>query len=60
MKIDFEFDTLYGKFSDALVFPDDQPLPSDVEIEAMKQQRLNAWLAVVTPIEAPIEQPTQE
>ena len=38
MKIDFEFETPYGKFADALWFPDGETLPSDAEIEAMKQQ----------------------
>lgn len=49
MKIDFEFETPYGKFADALRFPDDQAVPSDTEIEAMKQQRLTNWLAFVAP-----------
>lgn len=49
MKIDFEFETPYGKFADALWFPDGQPIPSDEEIEAMKQERLNNWLALVSP-----------
>lgn len=48
MKIDFEFNTQYGKFSDALHFPDNQELPSDDEIEAMKQERLNNWITVIT------------
>lgn len=48
MKIDFEFETPYGKFADALWFPDNQPIPSDAEIEAMKQQRLNNWIALIT------------
>jgi hypothetical protein len=47
MKIDFSFDTQYGKFADALVLPDDHTL-TDVEIEAMKQQRLDNWIAIVT------------
>jgi hypothetical protein len=55
MKIDFEFETPYGKFADALWFPDDQPIPSDSEIEAMKQQRLTNWLALVTPQDPPAE-----
>jgi len=66
MKIDFEFDTPYGVFRDALHFYGDV-IPSDAEIEAMKQQRLNNWLAIVNPppvetsvaetpvIEAPLE-----
>jgi hypothetical protein len=49
MKINFEFQTEYGVFSDALFFPDDEPLPSDAEIEAMELERLNNWLAIVTP-----------
>jgi hypothetical protein len=47
MKIDFSFDTQYGKFADAIVLPDDHTL-TDAEIEAMKQQRLDNWIAVVT------------
>lgn len=47
MKIDFEFETAYGKFADALVFSDDV-VPSEAEIEAMKQDRLNNWIASVT------------
>lgn len=56
MKINFEFDTQYGKFADALHFPDDA-IPSDAEIEAMKQQRVDNWIAVVTapPVDAPQE-----
>jgi hypothetical protein len=50
MKIDFSFDTQYGMFSDAIVLPDDHSF-TDNEIEAMKQQRLSNWIAVVTPVE---------
>lgn len=58
MKIDFEFDSPYGKFADALWFPDGQPIPSDAEIEAMKKQRFDNWIAIIT---APlVEQPAQE
>lgn len=46
MKIDFEFETRYGKFRDALYLPDDVVF-SDDEIAAMKQERLNNWLTVV-------------
>ena len=53
MKIDFSFDTPYGTFADALWFPDDQTVPSDAEIEAMKQQRLTNWLAAVAPQDPP-------
>jgi hypothetical protein len=47
MKIDFEFDTPHGIFRDALHLPDDHGL-SDAEIEAMKEQRRDNWIAVVT------------
>ena len=47
MKIDFSFDTPYGKFADALHLPDDHGL-SDAEIEAMKQQRVDNWIAIVS------------
>ena len=50
MKIDFSFETSYGMFSDAIVLPDDHGF-TDVEIEAMKQQRLSNWIADVTPVE---------
>lgn len=53
VKIDFEFETPYGKFADALWFSDEEPTPSDTEIEILKQQRLNDWLAALTA-------PTQE
>jgi hypothetical protein len=48
MKIDFQFNTDYGVFSDSLDLPDDQTF-ADSDIEAMKQQRLSDWLALVTP-----------
>lgn len=47
MKIDFEFNTEYGVFRDAISFPDDDVL-SDSEIEAIKQERLNNWIVFVT------------
>jgi len=51
MIINFNFDTPYGRFSDALHFVDE--LPSDAEIEAMKQSRLDNWIAAIT---APVEE----
>jgi hypothetical protein len=47
MKIDFSFDTQYGKFADSIILPDNHSL-SDAEIEALKQQRLDTWIAVVS------------
>lgn len=57
VKIDFEFDSPYGRFGDALHLPDDHGL-SDEEIQAMKQQRFDNWLAIITapPVELPPEQ----
>jgi hypothetical protein len=58
VKIDFEFDSPYGVFRDALHLPDDHGMTDD-EIQAMKQQRLDNWLAIVN---APAEEtpPTEE
>lgn len=47
MKINFSFPSQYGTFSDALHLPDDHEF-TDVEIEAMKQQRFDKWIAVIT------------
>jgi hypothetical protein len=54
MKIDFQFDTPHGKFADALHLPDDHKF-TDAEIQAMKEQRRDNWIAVVTA--PPVEQP---
>lgn len=47
MKIDFEFQTDYGLFRDALHLADDHGL-SDEQIETMKQERVSNWIAVVS------------
>jgi len=47
MKIDFSFSSQYGTFSDALHLPDDHGL-SDEQIETLKQQRFDNWIAVIT------------
>ena len=63
VKIDFEFDSPYGVFRDALHLPDDHGMTED-EIQAMKQQRLDNWLAIVNapPVEEVAEEtpPTEE
>lgn len=46
VKVDFEFETKYGKFADAIWFPDDAPM-MDEEVEAEKQRRLANWLAII-------------
>lgn len=58
VKIDFEFDSPYGVFRDALHLPDDHGMTDD-QIQAMKQQRFDNWLAIVNapPVEEP---PVQE
>ena len=56
MKIDFEFDTQYGVFRDALHLPDDHTF-SNEEIEQMKIQRRDNWIAVVTA--PPVEETVQ-
>lgn len=54
MKIDFEFvHPSHGKFRDALNLPDSHGF-SEAELEAMKQQRFDNWVAVV---EAPPVEP---
>lgn len=54
IKIDFDFDTEFGVFRDALYLPDDHGFTPD-QIEVMKTERLNNWLAVVNPPAAPQE-----
>ena len=46
MKINFQFDTKHGVFSDALVLEDNHTL-TDEELETMKQTRLDNWIAIV-------------
>lgn len=70
IKIDFSFDTPHGKFSDALHLPDDHNL-SEAQVQAMKEQRRDNWIAAVTappveesgedvPQESPVEDVPQE
>lgn len=56
IKIDFEFDTEHGVFRDALHLPEDHAF-TDQEIESMKVQRRDNWIAIVTapPVEQPVE-----
>lgn len=54
MKIDFEFTTPHGLFRDALHLPDNHNY-SATEIEAMKVQRRDNWIAAVT--SPPVEEP---
>jgi hypothetical protein len=54
IKIDFDFDTEFGVFRDALYLPEDHGFTPD-QIEVMKTERLNNWLAIVNPPAAPQE-----
>lgn len=56
IKIDFQFETPYGKFADALHLPDDHGL-SEEQIEAVKEYRRDNWIAIVSapPVETPQE-----
>ena len=49
MQIRFTFETQYGPFSDALYLDEDHTF-TEAEVEAMKQERLTNWLAVVNPV----------
>ncbi len=56
IKIDFQFETPHGKFADALHLPDDHAFTEE-EIQAMKEQRVDNWIAVVTAPPAPEPEP---
>lgn len=55
IQIIFEFQTDYGLFRDAIWLPEDHGL-SDAEIETMKEQRRDNWIAIVSapPAEEPV------
>ena len=44
MQIRFNYETKYGTFSDALNLPDNHSF-TDAEIETMKEQRRDNWVA---------------
>lgn len=46
MHIRFSYETKYGTFTDALNLPEDRTY-TDQEIEDMKQQRVNNWIAYI-------------
>jgi hypothetical protein len=52
IKIDFEFDTKYGKYRDALYLPEDHT-NTEEQIVAMQTERLNNWLYSVENPPAP-------
>lgn len=50
--VEFEFETEYGLFHDAIIYPDDV-FYTEEELDLIKQNRLNDWLLVVTPTDPP-------
>lgn len=54
MQIRFTFETEFGPFSDALYLDEDHTF-TEAEVEAMKQERLTNWLAMVNPSPEQIE-----
>lgn len=61
VKIDFEFESKYGVFRDALHLSDDHGMTEE-QVTAMKQQRFDNWIAIIEapPVEAPVEDPVEE
>ena len=61
IKIDFEFESKYGVFRDAIHLPDDHGMTDD-QVAAMKQQRFDNWIAIIEapPVEAPVDAPVEE
>jgi hypothetical protein len=57
IKLDFEFQTKYGVYRDALYLDDNHSF-TEQEIEAMKQQRVDNWLDVIEnpPAPDPVEE----
>jgi hypothetical protein len=53
MKIDFEFQTKYGVFRDALHLPDDHTF-NETELNFLKKERLDNWISI---LEAPPIEP---
>lgn len=56
VKIEFEFDSEFGVYRDAIVLEDNHGL-SDEQIESIKQQRIDNWKAAIV---AASEEQTEE
>lgn len=54
VKVEIEFESAFGMFRDAITLPDDHGFSKE-EIEAIKQQRFQKWLELVTPQEESAE-----
>lgn len=60
IRIDFEQDTPYGVYRDALYLPDDHTYTPE-EIAALKQERVDNWVALITappPPDPPVDEGT--
>jgi hypothetical protein len=58
MQIRFSFETKYGTFSDALNLPDDHTF-TDAEINLMKDQRRDNWVAYIDSTQIDNPTPTE-
>lgn len=47
IKLDFEIQTQYGVYRDALYLDDNHGF-TEQDIEAMKQERVDNWIAIIT------------
>lgn len=47
IRIDFEFETEYGIFRDALHLDNNDDY-TQIEIDAMQQERVDNWIAIIT------------
>jgi hypothetical protein len=63
IKIEFESETKYGTYRDALYLPEDHGMTGE-QINAMKQERIDNWINIVEnpplPTEEQIEEQTEE
>ena len=60
IKIEFQFETQYGNFHDALYLPEDHTYTEEQIIE-MQLTRLNNWTyAIENPTQNPLEEPKPE
>lgn len=64
IQVIIEKETQYGVYRDALYFLEDQ-MPLDEEIERMKQERVDNWIAVITApfledVLPPVEEASQD
>ncbi len=47
IKIDFEFETQFGIYRDALYLPETEVFTEE-QLSLMKQQRVDNWIAIIT------------